>query len=468
MRIKKCLSRKVVMTLTSATVATFGIVAPTFAERMVEIPSSINPVGSGAHALGLGGAFIAVADDATAASWNPAALTQLDKIQFSLVGGFLPNRNEDNAFGTNPEANHSGSVSDNEINFFSLTLPLGSTPLKDMVPQNTVVSLSYQQLYEFNRDWDFNILRKPEDGDLVLDINIDYEQKGQLSAYSLAVATKATDMLSLGASLNIWRNHFDNNYWEQHQTYTAKSNLGINLAGDVSDNFEFEGINANFGFLLKLDHSWRLGGVIKTPFTADLKHTSTDNSHSITTVPDFHDIVVDTKEQRSTDETLDMPMSYGLGLSYNLSSFMPPDRKKDDFFLTLDLYRTEWDDFIRTDANGIETQAMSDRAAGDSTVDPTTWVRFGGQYTRVAQDDSYNVPFRFGLFYDPAPAEGTPDDYYGMSLGTGYDNNRFMTDIAYQYRFGNDVGGAGLEHLNMTQDVQEHKIFLSLIYRLGE
>jgi len=37
-------------------------------DTRLEIPSSFNPVGSGARALGMGGAFIPVADDATAAS----------------------------------------------------------------------------------------------------------------------------------------------------------------------------------------------------------------------------------------------------------------------------------------------------------------------------------------------------------------------------------------------------------------
>ena len=37
----------------------------------IEFSASPNPVGSGARALGMGGAFIAVADDATSASWNP-------------------------------------------------------------------------------------------------------------------------------------------------------------------------------------------------------------------------------------------------------------------------------------------------------------------------------------------------------------------------------------------------------------
>ena len=43
-------------------------------EQEFNFGSSPNPVGSGARALGWGSAFIAVADDATAASWNPGGL----------------------------------------------------------------------------------------------------------------------------------------------------------------------------------------------------------------------------------------------------------------------------------------------------------------------------------------------------------------------------------------------------------
>ena len=44
-----------------------------------------NPVGSGARAMGMSNAFIAVADDATAASWNPAGLAQLVRPEMSLA-----------------------------------------------------------------------------------------------------------------------------------------------------------------------------------------------------------------------------------------------------------------------------------------------------------------------------------------------------------------------------------------------
>ena len=50
-----------------------------------QIGLSLNRAGSGARAAGMGDAFIAVSDDGTAASWNPAGLAQLRQPEFSLV-----------------------------------------------------------------------------------------------------------------------------------------------------------------------------------------------------------------------------------------------------------------------------------------------------------------------------------------------------------------------------------------------
>ena len=62
--------------------------------QQVGIASSPNSVGSGARAVGMGGAFIGVADDATAASWNPAGLIQLEKPELSIVGEYYNRRYE--------------------------------------------------------------------------------------------------------------------------------------------------------------------------------------------------------------------------------------------------------------------------------------------------------------------------------------------------------------------------------------
>ena len=49
-----------------------------------QIGVSLNRAGSGARAAGMADAFIAVSDDGTAASWNPAGLAQLRQPEFSL------------------------------------------------------------------------------------------------------------------------------------------------------------------------------------------------------------------------------------------------------------------------------------------------------------------------------------------------------------------------------------------------
>ncbi len=91
-------------------------------DHLVEIPSSPNPVGSGARAIGMGGAFIAVADDATAASWNPGGIVQLDKPEISFVYKYL-RRSENKSFENHPEASSTDSVDYHNLNFFSAAYP---------------------------------------------------------------------------------------------------------------------------------------------------------------------------------------------------------------------------------------------------------------------------------------------------------------------------------------------------------
>src|SRR5262245_202476 len=85
------------------------------AQSTAQIPLQFDFLNPGARSLGLGSAFLAVADDATAAFTNPAGLTQLIRPEVSaevryrrldtpfLVGGrlsgFVTNIGADNVFG---------------------------------------------------------------------------------------------------------------------------------------------------------------------------------------------------------------------------------------------------------------------------------------------------------------------------------------------------------------------------------
>ena len=52
-------------------------------------PGAFMSYGAGARSLGMGGAFFAVADDASASYWNPAALTLLERKEFTAMQATL-------------------------------------------------------------------------------------------------------------------------------------------------------------------------------------------------------------------------------------------------------------------------------------------------------------------------------------------------------------------------------------------
>jgi len=86
----------------------------------------------------------------------------------------------------------------------------------------------------------------------------------------------------------------------------------------------------------------------------------------------------------------------------------------------------------------------------------------GAEYLILA--NKFIVPVRGGVFYDPAPAEGSPDNIYGFSLGSGIAKGKIVFDLAYQYRFGDGVGTYIMEALDFSMNVREHTLYGSLIY----
>jgi len=424
-------------------------ILPVHAQDQIAPSSSPNSLGSGARAIGMGGAFIAISDDGTAASWNPAGLIQLERPEMSVVLDCM-RRKEDNSFGTNPEASGLEAVNNCNLNYLSVTCPF-KVNHRDMV-----ASLSYQRLYDFTRDWNFNLaLDNPV---FIGPVQYDYERNGALYALSFSYSFRITSYFSAGFTLNYWGDSLSQNKWEQKNRMEyvfspADSEKIIYYSSDIKDEYAFQGWNANMGFLFKINNSWTLGGVFKTPFTADLDHTKTkrDITSSLSSPEnDSHEIF----SSREDYEKLRMPMSYGIGLAYRFS---------DNFTISGDIYRTHWNDFESEDAQGKRTSPVTGEDMSKSDIDPTTSLRMGAEYLIIGKKTV--VPLRAGIFYDPAPAEGSPDDYYGFSLGTGLTYKRFILDIACQFRFGNDVGCSILQALDFSQDVQEHTVFTSLIIR---
>ncbi|KPA12080.1 hypothetical protein MHK_007714, partial [Candidatus Magnetomorum sp. HK-1] len=213
------------------------------AYTLFEMCSSFQPLGAGARATGRGGAFLSNADDATAASWNPGSLILVKrKYEFSIVKSFI-HRFENITFSKNPESSGMNSVNYDDVNFASVTYPFIA------MNRNMVISLSYQKLYDFNRQWDLIF----KDNSKIYSFNrkIKMAQQGIISSIGLSYCFQLDSKLSTGITINIFDNKLSKNRWEQVsiKDITTKRFDGYNKKTHKieTESFEFKGYNINIG-----------------------------------------------------------------------------------------------------------------------------------------------------------------------------------------------------------------------------
>jgi len=419
----------------------------------ITIPSTFNPVGSGARSLGMGGAFIAMADDATAASWNPSALIQLRNPELAVAYSYT-RLTEDAKFGTNPEANASNSVSNSDINYLAASYPCSA----DVCGKNMIFSVNYQRLYDFSKSWNgtFN------EAETVSKQN--QEQTGALYAAGLAYAIQVTPNLSFGFTLNFWEDFIKDN---QTESIVEARETGT-LLGDpfykttiTRTKSEFSGFNYNLGILWEIFQSneskLTLGAVYKSAFDADVnKDTffSTESGDPGDSDP-LNSFGFEANGEKST---LSFPASFGIGLAYQVS---------DNLTVAADIYQTMWSDFLFTDDDGNQFSPIGGAPANEANIEDTTQIRLGMEYRIISQSISsdYIIPLRAGVFLDPAPADGKAEDIYGLSLGGGISYDHWVFDIAYQYRWGDDIGRKALISRDFSQNITEHQVIGSIFYR---
>ena len=409
--------------------------------QQVGIASSPNPVGSGARAIGMGGAFIGVADDATAASWNPAGLIWLEKPEVSIVGDYSL-RKEEIYSSQRPEINNTARVDHTQLNYFSIAYPFH-------FHRNMIVSLNYQRLYDFKRS--FTYRRNYFSSSLDLEQYIDYQQSGFVGALGLAAAVQITPKISLGLTLNLWTEKllWQNGWEESYKEHSIGTIGGLKTTIDTQIDHsysDFSGLNGNIGVLWNITYNFTVGAVFKSPFTASIKH-----EYRIEQVQTFGQPFI-TNDQE--DVELDMPLSYGLGFSWRFS---------DTFTVDIDLYRTQWSDYILTDGNGNEFSPIDGRPKSYSNVKDTTQLRMGCEYLFILEEKDIVIPIRTGIFYDPEPSEGSPKDFYGFSLGSGIVYKKLIFDMAYQFRWGDDVD-TGNSIATSDADISQHLFLASLIF----
>lgn len=463
-----------------------GSHSDTGAQLQIPAPPRIsgtpNPVGSGARALGYGGAFIAVADDATAASHNPAGLIQLERPEFSVVGAWVI-KNEPLSV---PEPFESGDNIQKNIDFNYIS---GALPFR-LFRKNFTASINFQDLFDYNRRLDFMETIAPTGLPIRGLLETKFRQEGGLRALAPAIAMQITPRFSLGMTINFWT---DRTFGNKDVTRDTVGTLDADVAGfrqfsglEIHEKFtNFRAINNNFGLLWNPTNLITIGAVLKTAVKFHPDINVDVSSRQIT--PALNRDINSQAHFSADDVLLEYPISYGAGIALRFS---------DRFTMDFDIFRTSWDKFKREGivrfeivldpATGLLTQrpvigllGADNRVIGgveafdpatrrvvrvfDSEVDPTIQVRLGGEYLFILEKTI--IPIRAGIFTDPEPSHLHPQDFYGFSLGSGISLGRLILDVAYRFRFANAVPG---EHLGLPpsfkSDIRQNIIYASAIY----
>jgi len=451
----------------------------------LEISVSPTPVGSGARAAGMADAFVAVADDATAASWNPAGLVQLERPEFSVVGAY-------NGVAEALRANHhdefeSHPYTDNlDLNYLSVAYPLPVLVLG----RNVCVSLNYQNKYDFTRRFSFKLNRSAVVGSgTVLNQFQKYrfEQEGGLSAISPAVAFEITHRISVGAAFNFWEPTFlCPNGWEQVMKTETTGFLGplttLTYYHGKENYRNFSGRNVTLGILWSPTDRLSFGMRYDSAFTGDADYRRELSNTQLILPSSWGGGQLDAASGRRNEERhVRFPDSLALGTAYRFS---------DRFMMSLDITRTDWNDFYVVTGEGQHRSLVDfsnlDNPWTRTHFKATNTVRLGSEYVFLPKEPEEQLArlwsVRGGIFFDQEPAtgksagfrwpgdngSGKPDNFYGFAAGVGLLlNQRINIDAAYQLRAGFGVNRDFIRGLSgFEENVVQHRILLSTVIYL--
>ena len=227
--------------------------------------TSFTLVGAGARAAGMGGAFTALADDATAASFNPAGIAQLLVPEASAVVDFSRHRDGYRGFVSTDQApvlgltNSTVEFDQADFNFVSVTVPF------ELFSKRFAFELSTQRLVDFTYEGTRQFEEVDAAGNPLYLLEQSSVQSGSIRLTSGSVAFQPTERTLLGLTVNRWDGH-----WNMASTNSEQSVV----AGSERETFTYSqsnrltGWNVDLGLLLRYP-AFNVGVRYRTPFDAD-------------------------------------------------------------------------------------------------------------------------------------------------------------------------------------------------------
>jgi long-subunit fatty acid transport protein len=384
-----------------------------FNDEPVEVPLAYD-FGVGGRAMGMGGAHVAVVEDASAIYYNPAGLAMIRRIE---LGAAFTHQHD------NVKVNYRGSLRES---------PLSSTKLHQValaypVPTyrgSFVLGFGYHRIVSLDRDY---YRAGP-------DVSGGWEtesitDRGGLGMYSIAAAIDASPDISIGASLSLLGGSSDTDYYI---SWTEDGGGSYRYSADS----DIDGVTGSVGMLYKFEPIGRFGLTVDFPRKITLNGTFRDDE----TDAGFEDKI-----------TLPFSLSGGIAIT-------PPN-----FVFAADVKITDWS---QIDYEG-PIRVFDQEGRRISVYKTTAQVRLGAE----ALLPNAPVRLRAGYYYDPIPYKlfFTDNDYYLAEDNEARDYVTFGGGVILENALSLDVafvtGGFVRSAQSTVEDTSQQRVFISAAYR---
>lgn len=332
----------------------------------------------GARSLGVGGAFLGLADDATAAFTNPAGLVQLSKPEVSAEGRRSSYTNQFTKGGTgnvgSVQALQTGTSKDDVTNlsFTSFVYPRRRWAIAAYRQElaNFATTLASKAAFYVAP---LGARLAPAEASLAL----------RIVNVGVAGAVRVNDSLSIGAGLSDY----------QFNLHALNTRFQTGDDPGVGTIFDFESqaghdheLAVNAGLLWKISPQWSAGGVFRQ---GPRFNFSTLTKQADVTIPSF-----------TLHGTFHVPDVYGAGVSF---------RPADAWTLTADYDRVRYSQLAGHTVDTQNPPGLANPAVNQLVVDDANEVHLGIEYVMTRL--KYPVAIRLGGWLDPDHRirfQGTP------------------------------------------------------------
>ncbi|MCK6544130.1 outer membrane protein transport protein [bacterium] len=413
----------------------------------------MNEFGPGARALGLGGAYSAIAEDYTAVYWNPAGLAQIRKMEFYTAFAHRNNTNAITYQGTRTETSN-GFTSMNALGFvFPVPTTRGSL----------VLAFGFHRVNSFD---DYNrVTGSPMIGNISFDQDEKTTNTGSLNHWSFAGALDLTRNVSVGATLNIvtGKNDLSVDFFQDDEIAMLDDSIATKEVS-FAEKPDYSGFNFKIGTLFRPAKNLRVALTV----TAPTKITVSENYSESTTIKTDNDGYYSDSWYEPYKYHITAPWKFEIGSSYK-------------YKLALFTGSVEWVDWQQTrfssnifDADG---KNIDDAINNALLNDYRTSVNYRIGTEMVVPQIGCKV--MAGYAYQQSPykngLEIVNSDHRYISVGASFLlDEQVKIDAAYQYGWWKQATtdnllayGPSPDYYNRytSEKITSKKLLLSLSYR---